>query len=318
MTISTGTDLVWRASTVEENYNWVKRLSDSLTAIGLAKSLDTGQVDLSGTALNIPSNPDQTLKVVGYEIRKMVKAGLPTIYLRFDYAVRRYVPFNDTALNNTPVIKITVGTSTDGNGALGGARGRNAIYSDWGYSYSSQLAPYGTRPFFFSSDGESYLTLLIDPALTALGGQAAAAVPLGICIERSINRETADYDGAGYEIITTCILSPSGEPVPQRSQVMNIPTGLSYGSDIVSAQVVSHFTSSGSGGTTTLFPISVALPEVKGPMKSALFYYTADIATGYQFSANVYGALRNYIAVGTFAPPSCSWNPATQIALRFD
>jgi hypothetical protein len=324
MTVATDTTLVWRAATTTEMYNWIKRISDALTAVGCVLTSDAGQISLAGTTVAIPTSADETFKQAGYQIRKLERSGYPTLFIRIDYGVRRYNSFSTAANNVAPCIRITVGTETNGAGVLGGVHttaGRN--FSDWGYYCLAELVPAGVRPLFFSSDGQNYLTMVIDPALA--GGttsyRASSNVPLVFALERSVTPETGAYDSDGYVIVSPLSSPPSGEGWATYT-VANIPGSAVYSggtSQSVPAQNPGLFTSSFSAGSTNLFPVTVCLPKPKGPMISVLYYYKADIADGYTLSTTMYGATRTFIAAGGLQPQSAVVAANTvSAALRYD
>lgn len=325
MTTATDTTLIWRAATTTEMYSWVKKISDALTACGCVLTADTGQVNLSGTTLAIPSSPDDTFKQAGYQIRKLERSGFPTIYLRFDYGVRRYNSFSTAATNVFPSIRITVGTETNGAGVLGGVSNVAGFkfYSDWGFYYPSELPPVGVRPLFFASDGQNYLTMVIDPALAAgtTSYRTNSTVPLVFALERSVTPETGAYDSDGYVCVNACGSAPSGEIGQSSYTVANIPgAAIFQGSyQAVPAQNTGLFTSSFSAGSTNLFPVTVCLPKPKGPMKSVLYYYKADVADGYTLSTQMYGAAQTFIACGSLQPDTALVMPSkVAAALRYD
>lgn len=324
MTVATDTTLIWRAATTTEMYNWIKKISDALTAVGCVLTSDTGQISLAGTTVAIPTSADETFRQAGYQIRKLERSSYPTLFIRIDYGVRRYTPFSSAANNVIPAMRITVGTETNGAGVLGGVNTANGkSFSEWGFYYPSELPPAGVRPLFFSSDGQNYLTMVIDPALA--GGSAAyrnnSGVPLVFALERSVTPETGAYDADGYVIVSPLASPPSGEPWATYT-VANIPGAAVYAGGAatsVPAQNTGLFTSSFSAGSTNLFPVTVCLPKPKGPMISVLYYYKADIADGYTLSTTMYGATRTFIAAGSLQAPSALITAnSVAAALRYD
>lgn len=324
MTTATDTTLIWRAGTTAENYNWIKKISDALTAVGCALTSDTGQVNLSGTTVAIPSTPDMSFKLAGYQIRKLERSGFPTIFIRIDYGVRRYTSFSSAANNVSPVLRITFGTETNGAGVLGGVSnvGGLKFYSDWGYYWQGELPPAAVRPLFFASDGQNYLTMSIDPALAGGGvNRTSAIVPLVFALERSVTPETGAYDVDGLAVVCASGYMPDGEVGLSSYTVANIPGAAIFqaAAGSVPAQATGLFTSSFSAGSTNLFPVTVCLPKPKGPMKSVLYYYRLDIADGYTLNTTMYGATQTFIAGGSLQTAS-SWIGAGSLsaALRYD
>ena len=316
MTTATANDLVWRASTTAENLAWAKKISDALTAIDVVKTADTGQINLTGTTLAIPSSPDTSFKSAGYEIRKLEAAGLPTIYLRIEYGVRNSGAVAGST-NNTPTLKLSVGTSTNGAGVLGGVLAQYDSFSNYGH-YTGSVTTNAPRPFFFSSDGQNYLTMMIDPALVgATSSPTSAVVPLVYCLERSIDPATGNYDGEGCTILNSSVEIPSGQSATFRHVLNFTATSVNSGGQIP-AQTDPMWTSSGNAGATTLFPVTVLLPRPKGPLRSCVYIYAAEAVPGTQFSTTFYGATRTYIACTKQNSMNVSPNSATFPCLRYD
>ena len=322
MTTTTLSNLVWRAGSTTENYNWIKKISDSLTAVGCALTSDTGQINLGGTTVAIPASPDDSFKLAGYQIRKLGSSGKPTIYIRVEYGVRRYGGFSTAANNVCPAIRIWCGTETNGAGVLGGTlTADHKAMSDYGYYHYAELAQVAPRPLFFSSDGENYLTMLIDPSLVgaSAGYRSSSNTPLLFALERSIAPLTGEYDSDGWVQINAVLNPLSGDAVSYYT-LANIPgNAVYYGTGGVPAQHTGVFSSSSDAGATHLFPVTVCLPKPKGPMTAVLYYYKADIASGYTFDTTIYGETRTYISGGAYQPNSAA-HAGTQVAmaLRYD
>lgn len=303
MTTATDTTLVWRAATTTEMFNWVKKISDALTAAGVALTSDTGQINLAGPTLAIPSSADMTFKQAGYQIRKLERPGFPTLFIRIDYGVRRNTSLSTAATNVAPALRITIGTETNGAGVLGGVHTTAAkAYSEWGFYPQGEQPPNGVRPLFFASDGQNYLTMCIDPALAgaSTSNRTLSSVPLVFALERSVTPETGAYDTDGYVVLNASYQLPDGE-TGSNYTVANIPGAAVFhgGARSVPAQNTDLFTSSFSAGSTNLFPVTVCLPKPKGPMKSVLYYYHQDIADGYTLSTTMYGETRTFLASGS-------------------
>lgn len=322
MTVATDTTLVWRVGSTTENYNWIKKVSDALTAIGLALTSDTGQINLAGTTVAIPSTPDTSFKQSGYQVRKLERSGFPTLFVRIDYGVRRYGSFSTAATNVFPALRITVGTETNGAGVLGGVHTLAAnAFSDLGFYMYSEQPPTGVRPLFFASDGQNYLTMSIDPALAggSVSYRTSSPVPMTFALERTVTPETGAYDTDGYVVVNPTSNIPDGAAWGGPYVVANIPGAAVFAGGGVPAQNTGLFTSSFSAGSTNLFPVTVVLPKPKGPMKSVLYYYKLDVADGYTLNTTMYGETLTFIAGGSLQPNSALITPANiSAALRYD
>lgn len=321
-------NIVWRASTAAEAYNAIKGISDAFTAVGFVKHTDTGQIDLSGSTVTLPTTPSTVLQSVGYEIRKLVASGKPTLYCRIDYGVSRQGNSTTPALNNYPTIRMQWSLATDGAGNLQGGLSYAGV-SSAGF-YSSSEAPSVTpRPFFIASDGGNYLSIIGDPAM--IGSGSTSTVPVfPYVIERSRDALTGAYDSDGFIIlrpdVTSLPASGSGAAnVNNRHDfqycVYDIPTQVARinltPAAAIPAQGVSLFSSSLVAGQTPLFPITVMLPQLKAPMGAALAYYTGEITSGSTFVTNIYGVNRTFVAGGLYATSPGIYAPGSFYRLAF-
>lgn len=319
MTTYTNATLVWRSNSTTENYNWIKRISDGLTAVGLALTADTGQINLAGTTVAFGAGtPDETFRTSGYQIRKLTASGLPDIFFKFEYGVRRSASFPSSTTANTPSMRVTVGTVTDGAGNLSGVM-QCPLYSNFGYSKDGYVAPTTQRPFYISSDGQNYLTMLIDPAMVGGASSASAYCAFAMCVDRSVEPTTGAYDGDGLVAYQFNAEPFSGELLgAYKHQVYNFGAGACYYDNVIPTQATNLFSTSSSGTSTTLFPVSVMLPKVKGPAKSMLYCFKLDVAPGYVFSTTMYGATRSYISGGNRHYPSTPYMDYFNPAFRYD
>lgn len=315
MTTATNTNLVWRASTATEHLNWMKNLSDAFTAIGWAKTADTGQINLTGTTFALPSgiNTYSVYYESGFEIRKLEAAGLPTIYCRIGYGISRG-SYENTAQSNFPMLRFQFCTATDGAGGVQGTYTPGSATNP-GYAVGSRVAPPAQRPFYFSSDGKNYLTLLIDPMLVG-SPDRVSGTPLCLVFERTIGADTDAYDGDGFTIIDTMESAP-GVPVANTDKtgfstlqykIVNLPLATVWGITSVPVQAPTHLTSSGVAGVTPMFPVTVMCPQIKGPMGSILYHFRSDILGAVTFKTRIYGVDRTFMSVGQY--------PATNSAIQ--
>lgn len=281
-------NVVWQATTTAKHWAWVKAVSDALTAVGLTKTSDTGQTVLTGSTLVLPvSVPSGTAGfgsgALQYEIRQMASSGKPTIYMKIKYGI-----YNATgaAAGYWPYIEIQWGSATDGAGNLGGVVGPNSMAS---LDVSMSTAPPANpRPVFIASDGQNYLTFIVDPTVL----YAPINCLFAACLERTITASTGAYNSVGWaKINLTSYYTAVYE-------IVNISGGITSSTTRVPQQTTDLFTSSGSGTAAYLFPVTVMTPAPQGPMLGAVGYYTTDIVVGSQFSATLYGSVRNYLAMG--------------------
>ena len=107
------TTTTWSAQAVQttdaEFRAWGKAISDALTAIGLTKTSDSGQIDWSTVA-----KPAGTQASQGYEVWSMADSAQSTcpILVKIEYG--------SAATATAPQVWLTVGTSSNGSGTISG------------------------------------------------------------------------------------------------------------------------------------------------------------------------------------------------------
>ena len=299
MTTHLNNTVVWRCNTTTENYNWILKITQAFDAVGVVRTSDTGQVNLAGPTLALPTTLDTTMRFNWFEIRKLERSGYPTIFIRIDYGARQ--PSSSYAGNYVPCMKITTGTGTDGAGTLTGPARFQALYSSDGYQGTSYIIPVSPRPLYVASDGQNYLTFVLDPSLVAPNPMSGNC-PVAFAIERCISASTIDYDTDSYILINHNYYSVSENQSGFTGTYMTVVNleGLYFadgGSVPVQAPV--GFTSSKLPGQTLLFPITVCTPKIKMPAKSCIYHFKTDIPAGNQFTTSFYGQTKNYISLGS-------------------
>lgn len=116
--------------------SWGGTISTNLTAIGLTKTADTGQVDWATVARPTSSN-----SIIGYEIRTFTPSAGAAIYVKFDF----YTGSQTNGYNWK--IGTTVGTGSDGAGAITGVQ----IAQTFTHNQGVQNPTTVTGPSFFAS-----------------------------------------------------------------------------------------------------------------------------------------------------------------------
>lgn len=263
-----------------------KALSDAFTAVGLPKTGDTGQIDLTTGSITPPATAaTSTITPVGYEIRRMQATGKPTIYLKVTYGV--IVGTANTLSTYLAVMTVSAGIGTDGAGNLSSASilllGVSATYVTTSVSRTLQ------RRFWMASDGANYLSFINDPTLAAGGSYAY----MSFGAERTITATSGDYNSEG-------MVSVKNSTSNDVYNVFSFSATATYSAQTVPFQFPSTlFSSSGSGDAITLFPLTVCTPSPQGPASSMIGVYVADVANGVEFSTtNVYGGTKNFKQAG--------------------
>ncbi|PZO66208.1 MAG: hypothetical protein DI635_00870 [Pseudoxanthomonas suwonensis] len=276
-------------------YACTKVMSDALTEVGLLKTSDTGQIDLSAiTAITPPTTvPIQTPTEYAYEMRRLESAGKPTVYIRVSYCV--VATTANAAATYRVAVYFRAGTFTNGAGALGG--------TVQGYDMSTYVANSGptssvsmtfSRNLFVASDGANYLTVVNDPQSAATTSSAKYAYMNFFC-ERTVDYLSGAYDGEGF-ISGHCGVSSHSLST---YQLLNFTSGTAYSAPEVPYQVPgSLFTSSGALSTATIMPLAVVTPNPKGPAIGSVLAYAADTTAGGQYDIAMYGVTRRYMDIG--------------------
>lgn len=303
--------VVWRCNNTTEYFNAISKISQGFDAVGVVKTADTGQVNLTGPTLALPATVDTTMRYNHYEVRKLERSGFPTIFLRIDYGARQ--PSTTFAGNYVPFVKITTGTGTDGAGVLTGPARFQAIYSADGYTGSSITTPVAPRPLFMASDGQNYLTIALDPSLIAPNPQSGT-VPISMVVERCISASTIDYDTDSYVIINhnnagSLTDSQAGFTATYMT-IVNLESLSFVNGGSVPVQAPVGLTTSKIPGQTLLFPITVCTPKIKMPAKACIYFFSADIPAGNQFTVSFYGQTKNYLSLGALSVNNSAVNAA--------
>lgn len=103
MTLATGV-FAYESSTDATYRTWGKGISDLLTAVGMTKTADTGQVDWATV-----TRPAGSYN--GYEIRSVTWSSGETVVFKIEYGC-------ETGTNYSPWLKIGYGSSSNGAGVL--------------------------------------------------------------------------------------------------------------------------------------------------------------------------------------------------------
>lgn len=275
-------------------YACTKVMSDALTEVGLLKTSDTGQIDLSAiTTITPPTTaPASTPTEYAYEMRRLESAGKPTVYIRVSYCV--VASTANAPATYRVAVYFRAGTSTNGAGALGGTvqlYDMNAYGS--GSGPGSAVSMTFIRNLFVASDGANYLTVVNDPQAAA--ASSAKYAYMNFFCERTVDYLSGAYDGDGFISSHCGVSSHTASPY----QLLNFTSGTAYASTDVQYQVPgSIFTSSGTLSTATIMPLAVVTPSPKGPAIGSVLAYAADTTAGGQYDIAMYGVTRRYMDIG--------------------
>lgn len=320
--------IVLSATTTTLHRNWANAISAALTALGLPKTSDTGQIVLTGSTLAYPTtlNPGQANfpTSAGYEIRTMTSSGKPTIYLKIWYGVF-YNSTGTGAAYYWPALRIDVGSASNGAGVLTPFNTDGNTFpimmSAAGMSGSSSASSgkpsASAQTCYLASDGANYLTIALGTSAPSFENSCIMASAM----ERTNTPGAASftYDSGG--LIGVNYPSPAtdnlGTTAAARQVLWDFTTALSYsGASSISAQTTSYTYRPNSGTDCNQYPISVGVGH--GPMLSAIAYDTGLLTENSQYSCTLYGAAHNFLPVVRDANYNADPYNTTYLALRFE
>lgn len=291
---------------------WMRKIHEGFLACGLTRVTCTGEWDMSldGTTTNYVYDStvnDGKETKVGFSVYKMFSTTKPTVYVRVDFGHRQT---SASATPLLPFLQVTCGLEVSAAGVLSGLQAHAGFrsggdYPAPGYASTSLLQPDAIRPLYISSDGENYLTMVVDPLglgcnlTTAPGWVYNRVLPFWFALERSIEPATGAYDGEGMFFVTT---------IHQRSANMGYFGFMDFTTQQVSGitsgvpvQAPALWNSSGAGGSNSILPITCCSPKIKAPMKACVYYFTNEIQNGRRFNLTVQGEQVTYMAIGPMA-----------------
>lgn len=252
---------------------WGKNISDSLAAVGLTKTADTGQIDWSTAVYNSTS----TNTVVGYEIWRFNDALQATapIFLKIEYG-------NGSAITR-PAVFVTVGTGSNGAGTLTGVQtSRRSCINVLGTGNTSNF------PSYFSYSAALGFLGVVGWAGVSSTGNAPA---VGFLIARSCNDNgTPNAEGA-------TLYSLAAPPIADM---------VSFGAATLLATGTQAYCMFPGAGTSTTVGSDVQLmkhymttPKIR-PLAAILGYVNSEIGPGSPLSITAYGGTaRTYLPVGS-------------------
>jgi hypothetical protein len=255
--------------------NWAKPISDALNATA-TRTTDTGQVNWATVTTEPAGGAVRDFEV--FAIGGSLQATAP-IYLRFDY---------QGSSTTTGGIYITVGTTTDGAGNLGGLTVAKM---------QLQAALGGTNQYAWAScDSDSYFTFAynLDP-----GGTGNDAVGV-VVVERTRTLPGA-ASGAGFHVWrwtggATSITTYQGgwsKTFGATSQ----PQNANYNLDVLAPELFNTNTAY-VGGTSYAYPVyTYTAPFAKGASKALLLAFQYDFPRGQPVTLTHYGEPMTFISM---------------------
>lgn len=260
---------------------WAQAIEAQLLAGGLLQTTDTGQVDLTAVA-----KPSASV-FAGFRMYRFADALQATspVFIRVDYGC--------ATVANTPALRITVGTTTDGAGVIGG----QMMAAPEVIAPSAAKASGATLPSYCSgAPGRIALVTNVD--------SAARTFAYGFWVERVRAADgSSSTDGIAVVVISPnsgvgfVVIPPAPAAVPGTSYTAPWPTLDPSGSG--------H--SAKSGANVGLMPcifIANAIPH----LASFCLFREGDIGAGASFTMAHLSATRTFMPFGTALAGSSQMN----------
>lgn len=261
----------------------VSEISNALTAVGLIKSSDTGQINPETTTL--PSAGTDA----GYEIRFLndsLHATAP-VYLRIDYG--------RTTASNGMRISVTMGLSTNGAGTITGLN-TGVINTSWAATVTAS----GAIPSYFAA-GEGYAWMAY---MLGFANSAATMSAFGIF-------RTVDAAGEITADAVALYYTWSGESSPGfRRRVISRAASNVFAEDRAYSMVVGNLASTETASGPQVYRHWAHTP-VASRLRHLVTYRDPEISAGAVVSLPVVGEALDYLAIGPQIP-KCSVQEVSQ------
>lgn len=280
---------------------WGSNVAAMLAAVGLIQTTDTGQINWTTVAVSTGSSGEF---IQGYEIYRFADTLQATrpVFIKVEYGSTNG---GGATVQGAPCIYVTVGTTTDGAGILGGTISARTRLVGGSHSGIGNVATAVTSPCFASGDG-SYIVLALGVTTAsqpAYASPSTGAVPFPamLVIDRS-------RDSAGAATATSVIFLTSKWPVIASGNTTFLVSTyqvLSFTGSGASAQEAlwpiswpgQGFGSSSSGTTYGVWPMPVSSPDYSQSL-AVLGLYKGEAAVGANVPLTVLGSTHNYLCLG--------------------
>lgn len=242
---------------------WGKAISDALTAVGVALSGDTGQIDWATVVKPAAINTSQ-----GYEIRVFSDALQATVPIVIK------IEFGSAAAATTPALWITVGIATDGAGTWTGAvtTRRQLIGTDYSAtSWANRVTGDTNRVALWTWTDAGY-----------------SSYARYFSIERT-------HDAAGVDTNEGfTLLCGYGAVANVQLVVFLFGTGVVSTETLLPALLPSVGTGA-SGAAVALYPIFPTKGVYLDPLANVLVAFQATVTPGTQISFTYYGSTKAFM-----------------------
>lgn len=250
---------------------WGKALSDFLTACGVTKTADTGQIDWTTVTRPLATSTSQ-----GYEIRQLTDSAQSTFpqYIKIEYG-------SASGAATIPQVWVTTGTATNGSGTLTGfGLGRQVIVLA---ASASSTQPY---PCWFSGRSSGF-------AISMFVGLASTRAVLSF--ERSLNSSgSGDGNGTLVAQLTSLATSLTAYANPQGAASSG---GVGFSGGLLPRLCTTSSANVNLGQQLPFAAICSWMPG-KGVAYTQNLLTVGPMVEGTVFTATRYGVTRTYRVVG--------------------
>ena len=262
-------NLPYDTSTVANYKAIMSQFGTALAAFGWIQTADSGQVTWSGVS-TLPGN----LTYRDYEVWRMNDTAQSTtpVYVKLEYS---------TQATNCPIIRVTIGTSSNGSGTITGTILLSA--QTFGAVSTSGGASNNFACYYSGNSGR--LMFLMYEGMTS----TSVNVPYALGIERS--RDTSGNATTDY-VVVTYIGYDGNQRATQRAMVGSVVTTAEnkLGGFICATAGSNNF-----NGTTGACPQMVLVGKLGNPLLNFSLVPAADAGEGATVTVNIYGATHTYI-----------------------
>lgn len=277
---------------------WAQEVHDALAAFGWVNTADTGQINLVTVVA-----PVSTSVVKGYEIWRMADAlqSLYPVYMKIEYGSG---PSAATQFG----LWITVGTSTNGAGTMGGQSStRTTFYGPSSPDTTSRncVSSGSTNRFCvgFNADGaagNSYAYFGVERSQDSTGADSNEGMFVFMASQQ--NSSVAGFVTHQFVPFTGSI------PVLETYATGDVPT---------SAQSSGVF-----GSDVNTYAVKPAGFYPRNPIRNWLVYYNTDFTSGTPITLSIYGGTSTYFPCGNVSSGntflSQRGNTAVRLLMRYE
>ena len=280
--------------TTGETVDTFKKLFDGLISVGLTQTTDTGQLNLTTAPAAVFNAANHNY---GYTVHKLDDASFATypIYIRIDYT-------NQNNANTTimmPRFQMTVGTSTNGAGVIGGNVENTTIL------YANSNADRVTRNIVISFSDKGLYFIVNENAgnnFEQYFGVSRLVNQLGNVVDNSYVKEHNSKTGQFSNFIYNTFVVQTSKTTVNIGQFANCwyPKVNTWSPN---AQV--------SGSDIPVYPHTIPVPAYRTATQSILTLNNVNL--GDVFTVNRLGKTYTYRGVSNNIAPSQTWLRAAMI-----